>query len=280
MIRYRKRIAPSARERPVRASPRTPAGRVSSGAEGVCGAFAPLISWAMLPVVLAAAALLLLGNRGSAPSQCRPLTPEGGDLEGVRYREIVTGGGDPGKPLPMIVSLHGLGYDGRAHIKWLQELPMQARVILPDGFYMRNSDPTQRTWWPSYSNASLEEASRRLAPFVEQIARCRRTAGKPIITGHSMGGFVALDFAIQFPELVSAAVPVAATRSKALWDKVPVVPIRGVHGTLDGTYGAAKAYYDEMSGRGLDVTLTPVSGGGHRMAPANAEAWLDTLQGI
>ena len=242
----------------------------------------------MAPLALIAlAAGLAIAGRKKRPTkkpgsnanleECVGITDVGGHLAGLDYVEIVTGGVDPNSRLPMIISLHGLGYNSSSHIKWLEQIGVPARIILPNGFYAQSGNQSKRVWWRSYSHTALKNASKGIARFVWLIQQCRPTVGRPVITGHSMGGFVALDFATQFPELISASVPVAATRSKSLWDIYPRVPVHAVHGKLDNSYSSGAAYYYEMSQRGLPVYLTTVDGGAHRISSANAEAWIRVL---
>jgi phospholipase/carboxylesterase len=210
------------------------------------------------------------------PPECLGLTAEGGQLAGVDYIEFVTGGAGENDELPMVISLHGLGYDNTAHIKWLEEFAIPVRIILPNGFFEKTGR-TKRAWWPSYSDRALKEASQGLANFVYFIQQCRPTRGKPVMTGHSMGGYVALDFATQFPELIAATVPVAATRSKRLWDEHPGVPVHGIHGELDNSFESANRYYYEMYERGLPVAMTSVPGAPHRITSKVAGPWRDAL---
>lgn len=210
------------------------------------------------------------------PPECLGLTAQGGHLVGVDYIEFVTGGAGANDELPMVISLHGLGYDNTAHIKWLEEITTPTRVILPNGFFEKTGR-TKRAWWPSYSDRALKDASRGLADFVYRIQQCRPTRGKPVMTGHSMGGYVALDFATQFPELISASVPVAATRSKRLWDAHPGVPVHGIHGELDNSFESANKYYYEMYERGLPVGMTAVPSAPHRLTSRTAGPWRDIL---
>jgi len=167
--------------------------------------------------------------------------------------------------------------DKSAHIKWLEGLQVPARIILPNAPYFQDGNVEKRVWWPSYSNSNLKKASQGLSQFVSLIQQCRPTSGKPVMTGHSMGGFVALDFSTQFPQLISSAVPVATTRSSALWGIEPGVPIHGIHGELDSSFGSGKAYYDAMANKGLDVSFTAVPGAPHRLNNANAGTWRTIL---
>ncbi len=240
-----------------------------------------------LAFIAIAAGIILASKRKSSEKphvpaknieECKGLTTSGGNLAGIDYLEIVTGGADPNARLPMIISLHGLGYDKTAHVKWFEKLQVPARIILPNGFYTQSGSSTKRIWWqPEYSIKKLQDASKRLAQFVFLIPQCRPTTKKPVITGHSMGGYIALDFAAQFPELISASVPVAAIRSSALWDIEPGVPVHAVHGKLDNSFNSGNAYYYAMNQRGLPVYLTAVDNGAHRLSYANASAWRQVL---
>jgi phospholipase/carboxylesterase len=238
-----------------------------------------LIALAGLVAIASSSGKKASSKRGSAPppAQCKGLSSSGGSLAGVDYLEIVTGGAEPNARLPMIVSLHGLGYDSSAHIKWLEQLRVPARIILPNGFYEKTGG-SGRAWWPSYSNKAMRNASERLAQFVYLIQKCRPTSGRPIITGHSQGGYLAIDFASQFPELISYSVPVAGDRNSSSWDELPKVPLYPVHGTLDNSYASAFEYYNDLASRGLPVYLTAVEGGAHRLSSKNADAWRYVLE--
>lgn len=240
----------------------------------------------MALIAIAAGLALVSGGKSSSPrassqprpKECEGLHSSGGHLAGVDYIEIVTGGARANDRLPMIVSLHGLGYDYNAHVKWLEQLNVPARIILPNAFFTQSGNQSKRAWWNSYSNAALQDASRGLAQFIYLIQRCRPTAGQPVLTGHSQGGYVAIDFAAQFPELISFSVPLAGARNSLLWDDVPRVPMYAVHGTLDSSYDSAFKYYNAMANRGLPVYMTAVPGGAHRISTKNADAWRDVLE--
>jgi len=211
------------------------------------------------------------------PAECEGAAGVGGgSLRGVDFVEFVTGGGSEEEQLPMIISLHGLGYDKTAHAKWLKSFDRPVRIILPNAFYEKDSS-TKRAWWPSYSDANLKEASERLAGFVYMVQQCYPTKGKPVLTGHSQGGYVAIEFATQFPELISSSVPVGATRSKRLWDIDPKVPVHAVHATGDNSYEHASGYYYNLHERGLPSSLTVVDGAPHRLVEKTAQAWRGVL---
>jgi len=217
---------------------------------------------------------------------CEGVYLDGGTFEGMEYLEIVTGGADPDEYLPMIIALHGLGQDKEYLADKLSDFPLPARIIIPDAFYDRGDGLDGRKWWKGYSpqgfQAFLAEAipaaSDKLAAFVAELPDCVPTIGDPIIAGHSQGGYVALDFAASWPELVSASVPSAAWRPEALWDIEPGVPVFAIHGTKDDgvPYDRSLDYYQEMSDRGLDVYLDSTSGA-HSLSSTNLAAWYDAL---
>lgn len=214
------------------------------------------------------------------PAECEGVVGiGGGELRGVDFIEFVAGGGNEGDRLPMIISLHGLGYDKNAHAKWLDSIDRPVRIILPNAFY-ESEGPNKRAWWPSYSDSNLKEASKRLAGFVYMVQQCYPTKGKPILTGHSQGGYVAIDFATQFPELISASVPVAATRAKRLWDIEPQVPVHAIHATGDNSYEHASSYYYNLHERGLPTSLTVIDGAPHRLVEETAYAWRGVLSSL
>lgn len=217
---------------------------------------------------------------------CEGVYLDGGYVEGMDYIELVTGGADPDEYLPMIIALHGLGQDKEYLADKLSDFPYPARIIIPDAFYDRGEDLDGRKWWRGYSpqgfqhflSEAIPEASDKLAAFVAELPHCVPTIGDPIIAGHSQGGYVALDFAASWPELVSASVPSAAWRPELLWDVEPQVPVYAIHGENDDgvPFDRSLEYYVEMSERGLPVYLDATSGA-HRLASTNLAAWYDNL---
>lgn len=225
-------------------------------------------------------------NKKKSLRNCDGVYLDGGELEGMDYLEIVTGGADPDDYLPMIIALHGLGQDKEYLANKLADFDERARIIIPDAFYDRGDNYDGRKWWRGYHPDGLQafmaeaipEASKKLAPFVAELPHCVPTLGDPIIAGHSQGGYIALDFAASFPELITASVPSAAWRPVALWDIEPAAPVLAIHGANDTgvDYERSLEYYEEMIARGAPVELLTTSGA-HTLGSKNLAAWHDVL---
>lgn len=89
--------------------------------------------------------------------------------------------------------IHGFGEDGHVFNQSLQDLPEQGMLLIPDLPGCGESDA-----WPT-AEPSLEDFAQAMQAIVEKegIQKCK-------IMGHSMGGYIALAFAEQFPEKIEA----------------------------------------------------------------------------
>ena len=218
-----------------------------------------------------------------APDACK--TVGEGTLHGIDFIELVTGGAEEAEELPMVIVLHGLGHDKEYTARFFDAWEKPVRVILPDGFYKRKQGG--RTWWRGYHPKGLQafmaeaipEASDKLEAFVRDVQECFDTLDLPVIAGHSMGGYIALDFANSHPELIRGAAPSAAWRPVALWDREPEVPVYAVHGKHDTgvPYERSKAYYDQMAERGREVELTTIPTA-HKLTKKLASHWRPQIE--
>ena len=252
---------------------------------------------------LAAAGVLLLSGKSSKRSKSSssggrqpPLGPppddcvdtEVGVYRGIAFTEMLTGGAQPGDQLPMVIALHGLGHS-KEYLEGKLEGLGTARVIIPDALYDRTEGRPGRRWWKGWHPEGLQafmaealpETSARIAPFVEGIQRCDPTYGRPVIAGHSQGGYVALDFAASFPELIKGSVPISAWRPTAIWDIEPLAPVVAIHGSSDDgvPYDRSREYYEEMIARGVPLTFRTTSTG-HSLTTTNLNAWKQEIEGM
>jgi pimeloyl-ACP methyl ester carboxylesterase len=144
------------------------------------------------------------------------------DLDGLRIRYLVAGDDREDSPGrrdrsdgtqdPVIVLLHGGGLDG-ASLSWREVLPALAKdfaVVAPDLPGYGESDPPERTPTTDYYVRVLE----RFLPAVG-VAR-------PVLVGASMGGGVAVGYALAHPDDVAALV---AVDSYGLGGTVPGGPL-------------------------------------------------------
>lgn len=242
----------------------------------------------MNPAILLAAGaalLLLAGRKGKRASgqPCQPLSPAGGELEGIRYSEVVTGGAGVNDELPMAILLHGRGSKGASFAKFAREISEPMRFILPDGILPLGGG---RTWTRLRARTGdqagladeMEYAAAALVPFVREISRCRPTIGKPVITGHSQGGMMSFALASLYPNLFKAAVPVSGWLPVELWT-TEMTPTYAIHGTGDRTVDFARTqdFAARLAGQGAPLHFTPV-GGGHGFSGDLRRQWVSTIE--
>lgn len=223
-------------------------------------------------------ALLALALLSSVPSathgQLAPI-PRHDTILGMPYLVFETAGGRANEALPMIVGLHYSGAEPQAMIEYFDSLNMNARIVLPGGPYAR---PKGRSWFPTEidvmgqaaQDAIAFESADKLAKFVTAARNRYPTRGKPIVTGVSYGGDMAMLLALRHPNTVAAAFPVAA-RLLPAW--IPTVntckpncpPIRALHGADDTTVpiGPTREAIARLIRLGYDVSLTPYPGVKH-----------------
>lgn len=198
-----------------------------------------------------------------------------GDLQ---YLEVVSGGADAGKELPLIVAIHGLGDEPRSFATLFRDFPAKARIALP-----RAPEPWGSGWsWfayrPSISDAELADgisaASDRLARTIDEIARSRPTVGRPIVTGFSQGGMLSFALAARHPASLRVAVPVGGTLPEPLWpaafaDGAARPRVVALHGASDTRVPPepARRAIEVLGQRGFDASIETFPGVGHSIPP-------------
>jgi pimeloyl-ACP methyl ester carboxylesterase len=141
---------------------------------------------------------------------------------GIRYAEMGQGEGPP------ILLVHGLSGNWQ---NWLENIPRLAaerRVLALDlpGFGA-SDDPAEKITMSGYGRA-VDEFSDRL------------DLGEVVLIGNSMGGFVAAETAIQFPERVERLVLVSAAGITSSNLRREPVMVWGRIAMLAGSRGAAE----------------------------------------
>ena len=192
------------------------------------------------------------------------------------YEELVTGGADPGTPLPMLVAVHGLGDSpegfGSLFTGWRD---VQVRVILPQG-----PDAHGRGWsWfetrirggdvVKIDLDDIRSSAERIVRLTEHVVATRPTVGKPIITGFSQGGVMSFVVAVTHPDLVAASIPMGGwlpeelRPSREAHPSAP--PLRALHGEADTLvpYSRTKMVVEALAAQGWDAALTGYAGQRH-----------------
>ena len=164
------------------------------------------------------------------------------------YRLFVPPDYDPGKPYPLLLSLHGAGQRGQdnrgqlcAYVAgWVSP---QVQKVHPCLILMPQC-PDQQQWvdtpWEkgSYSTAEIP-ISQSLSLTMEILEAVRKEysidPSRLYVMGASMGGYGTWDAIIRFPDVFAAAVPVCGAGDPAMASRLVGVPIWAFHGDNDLT---------------------------------------------
>ena len=131
----------------------------------------------------------------------------------LRYRTLLTAGASEGQALPLLIAVHGWGDTPRGFVGLFEDLPIQARVILPGGPDLRKKGGL--SWYPirGASPEQTEQGLRRSVALVLKLMRSvqreQPTLGKPVLTGFSQGGAVSFAMAALHPEALGSALPIS-----------------------------------------------------------------------
>jgi phospholipase/carboxylesterase len=199
---------------------------------------------------------------------------------GLEYEELVTGGGDPDSPLPLIIAAHGLGDRPDRFKKLFLGLPFAARVIVPraPGDYHQGY-----TWFATeiedgqvkrLDYAAMRESAQRLAWLAEALAIQWPTAGKPVITGFSQGGILSFVVAASHPEAVSAAIPMSGLWPREMRPSGPLEAagsrpvVVALHGEEDSLvlFDDAHESVEAMKALGINARMDPYPDVAHRIS--------------
>lgn len=236
--------------------------------------------------------LLSLWLAFAPPVAAQTSPPREEHAGGLRLWVFETGGGRPDQPLPLILALHYSGGTPKALADAFTGLRVPARVVLPEGPHPR---PQGHSWFPQgYGQRSAteqapltRESEQRLFDFLQAVESRYPGRGKAIVTGVSYGGDLAFLLALDHPDHVRAAFPVAA---RLLPDWLPARPacatacpmLHALHGRDDTTVpiGPTRAAVDTLRARGFDAGLTSYPGVAHDFSAdmqADLRARIETL---
>lgn len=196
------------------------------------------------------------------------LTLRGGELDGLSLHYVAEGSGPP------VLLIHGLGGFAESWRHNLSDLSRQATVYALDlpGFG-QSSKPLRR-----YSVGFLAEALEGFSAAFEPV--------RPILVGHSLGGAVAVAYALAHPEkvdrlvLIGAVVPGFDYRPSWVYR---LLSVRGVGELLARLLwpGLIRSALARCFARPLpaEVDFLVRSSYSARKSPAGQAAFLSTLRG-
>lgn len=244
--------------------------------------------WFVVPAVASAATIATVATVSAAmrSTDCTQIGSGGGTIAGVPYLERLRGGADPNERLPMIIVLHGLGGTPDGFAGGFGGVG-KARLILPQGAYQGGGG---FEWWKrGLHDITLDEqpgdveqwnaASARLSEFIRQVAQCRPTIGRPILTGASQGGEATLLVATQHRKQISYAVAVNGDMPPNFW-YANMTPTLMMNGTGDETvpFAWAQAHAQAMIERGAPLEFRSFPSTGHAITSEMSQAWIAALR--
>ena len=210
------------------------------------------------------------------PSPPKPPASGEGEAAGIGYLVRYSGQASPQDELPMVIGIHGLG-DRPSRFGLLTGYQRPARVILPRGLEphgggfswfpirVRGADPER-------VSEGMRAASKQLAAMITALVDRYPTTGKPVVTGFSQGGMLSFALAVEHPQLIAAALPVAGWLPEPMWPKAKpesAPPIIALHGDADPVLPIepTRDGVGALRRVGWDARLTEYPGVPHRVRP-------------
>jgi predicted peptidase len=221
--------------------------------------------WTIAIAALAIPFWLPIRAAAQAVGEPPPLTPglyslslPRADEPAIRYAISIPRNYSPSTPVPLILALHfgvgggdaaGAGGDVVRILIGPALAELGAIIVAPDSV---------RGDWSSPEN---DKAVNALLDLV--LARYSIDKKKVVVTGFSMGGTGSWHFAERFPELFSAAIPVAGRppASASGWR----LPVLAIHSRDDqvAPFGPTEARIVELRKAGVNAKLIPLTGVTH-----------------
>ncbi len=132
----------------------------------------------------------------------------------LSYELFLTGGAQADDELPLVVAIHGLGSRPERFQGLYQDFSLPARVVLPLA-----PTPTANgggSWYPFRRGetdqearaARIHSAAQLVAELLDSLPQEHPTRGLPVVTGFSQGGMLSFALAADWPERISAALPI------------------------------------------------------------------------
>jgi predicted esterase len=158
---------------------------------------------------------------------------------GFNYQEIVRG--NEKTKLPLLIAFHFSSSSPEELMTYFDSLSFPVRIIIPRGNYPKRGG---HSYLPKdhYSQDTATQIKTvratvdSMALFIEHFAEKHNT--KPIVSGISQGGDLALLLAIYYPQLIRASFPLLGFIHRQVYEDLPkpagpAVPIYLYHGEED-----------------------------------------------
>lgn len=208
----------------------------------------------------------------------------------IRYIEKMTGGAETTESVPVVVAIHGYGDRPESFARSLAGLSARARLILPYGMFVRESDGG--FYWFALGGfeaqiltEGMTHASNALASMITEIEKTRPLQGKPIVTGFSQGGMLSFTLAVLHPDRIGEAIPVAGMLPPPLfpssWPMGRIAPpVVAFHGDADDIVriAGARDTISALSKVGFSAKLTEYPNVPHAIYPDMRRDWMAAIE--
>jgi phospholipase/carboxylesterase len=179
--------------------------------------------------------------------------------------------------LPTVIAVHGRGDQAERFVALFEGLPGPVRVVAP-----RAPIPWGEggSWFTDAAHRLDQEVlaeqmrarAGQVAALITALSADYPVRGKPVIAGFSQGGMLSFAVAIEHPEAIAGAVPVAGYLPVALVpDGAPRVrvPVRALHGEADDVLPLEPTQRGvaALQAAGFDVSMRTWPGVGHTIEP-------------
>jgi len=214
----------------------------------------------LILIVLAAALFATASTASAASGRITKQTKGGGT-----YYVVAPPGAGPKRPCPMLIAIHGDGYDAKTYESDWKNYTTKAGYIL---VLPEKRSHTQGGW----SAKDIEDINDMIDDVRKTYGvRARMTA----VAGHSSGVSVALDLALNRPSEISALVSFAGriTPNAKQLGSMQKFGVLLIHGTADNIVpiSASRSAEKIFKDAGYTVTLKEVPGHAHSTPfPGNA----------
>jgi pimeloyl-ACP methyl ester carboxylesterase len=177
----------------------------------------------------------------------------------IHYR--VLGAGSP------VLLLHGFGEDSRIWEGTIADLSKQFLLIVPD---LPGSGPSQ-LMQGEISMESMAEAVLEILKNEIPDLSAAPVNRKPVLIGHSMGGYITLAFAEKYPQLLKAF---GLFHSTAFADSEEKKQVRQKSIAFIRQHGAAKFIEQSTPNQKISRNCTPTGGVIHQLFALSARKLL------
>ena len=196
---------------------------------------------------------------------------------GFQYIEVVINTDESADDLPLIIGFHYSSSTPQEAVYDYDEITIPVRIILPQGNFKKRKG---YTYFPAdyYTKDSLTQMAiakqtvDSIALFVEAVTK--KYNRKAVVAGFSQGGDISFLLAVYYPELITAAFPLAGfihlqrmeDIKKHAHTTVPIEIYQGMEDKIVSVVytqrivGALRNYFR--------ISLKPYPGLGHDFSPA------------